>query len=370
MFLYCSLFLFLATTYAVYIGGRTLNDHLVVVFVAGCMLPYVITGWIAEQNLFILGPLGIASLFAVLVRKKEASDWMMPFVVLSQPAYAMSFWWYGCLPFYLSRSWYRTGSIVPMLEWWIVPSILGVWGCIWTYLKREQVSTHILGTHGVRVVHISDIHASPVMREKELVALCHRVNDLNPDLVCLTGDLVMPFSEEDHSYMLRALAILRAPLYCCMGNHDLPIQDVLRDELSHQQSVMLINEQVELQVQDASIQIGGLQFYWSNGKERVESITSTFSSSGDVRIVLAHDPRYFQWIDETKFDLVLSGHTHGGQVASNMFGFAWSILRLLRLYDQGVFTKGRCSMYVHKGNWLWGLPPRMGVAPEIALFLL
>ena len=144
----------------------------------------------------------------------------------------------------------------------------------------------------------------------------------------------------------------------------------LQNELFSKTSRMLINEQREITVRGVSFQIGGLQFYWKNGKEKVESIMQSFSASGDVRIVLAHDPRYFQWIDENKTDLVLSGHTHGGQVATNMFGFSWSILRLLGFYDQGIFTKGSSVMYVHKGNWLWGLPPRMGVAPEIAVFEL
>ena len=88
-----------------------------------------------------------------------------------------------------------------------------------------------------------------------------------------------------------------------------------------------------------------------------------------LRIILAHDPRYFRWIGQNDADLVLSGHTHGGQLAFNMFGISWSPLRMLGFFDQGIFQKENCSLFVHKGNWIWGLPPRMGVAPEIALFL-
>ena len=90
----------------------------------------------------------------------------------------------------------------------------------------------------------------------------------------------------------------------------------------------------------------------------------------DYRIVLAHDPRYFLWTPTMRFDLMLSGHTHGGQVGLNMFGIPFSILSLLRYYDQGFFKKGDAKLYVHKGNWDWGLPPRMGIESEIALFLL
>ena len=82
LYLSLCLIFFLLTARCVYIGGKTLNDHIVVVFVLICMLPYVAAGWYWEQPLFGLGVVGIYSLFAVLVRKQEASQWMVPFVIL------------------------------------------------------------------------------------------------------------------------------------------------------------------------------------------------------------------------------------------------------------------------------------------------
>ena len=93
-FLFLCGFLFLATAYAVYLGGKTLNDHIVVVFVGGCMAPYVLTGSVTGHFIWILGPIGISALFWVLVLKKEASSWMMPLVYLSQLSYSFAFWWY------------------------------------------------------------------------------------------------------------------------------------------------------------------------------------------------------------------------------------------------------------------------------------
>jgi predicted MPP superfamily phosphohydrolase len=295
---------------------------------------------------------------------------MMPFVLLSQPAYAISFWWYACIPISLGYSWFFLDSYLPDEGWFFCPTILGLWGCAWTLYRQQHLSVHRLGDRGIRIVHLSDIHASPVMRGKELSNLIRKVNEQSPDIVFLTGDLVMPFSEENHQYMLDAFSLLDAPLYCCMGNHDLPIQKRLEMELSTDSYKMLIDEQINVEISGTSILIGGLQFHWNHGKEYVESMMDSFVDDADLRIILSHDPRYFRWIREESVDLVLSGHTHGGQVATNMFGVSWSVLRLLGLYDQGFFRKGTCSMYVHKGNWIWGLPPRMGVAPEIALFLL
>lgn len=371
MYLSLCLFFFLLTARCVYIGGKTLNDHIVVVFVGICMLPYVGAGWYWEQPLFGLGVIGIYALFAVLVRKREAQQWMVPFVILSQPSYSIAFWSYFCLPLQILILWLVSNTWSVSLSMCILPVAMGGWGCLWTWLRNEHHSVHQLGNRGIRLVQLSDIHASPVMRGQELDALMDKVNALQPDVVCLTGDLVMPFSEEDHEYMRSSLSRLRAPLYCCMGNHDLPIQQTLVQELENDHHHMLIDQRLLLSIREQKVEITGLQFHWKNAEQKTLPVLSSSASDPEAyRIVLAHDPRYFRWIRKEHCDLVLSGHTHGGQLALNMFGIAWSPLRLLGFYDQGFFHKEGCSLYVHKGNWIWGLPPRMGVASEIALFIL
>ena len=63
----------------------------------------------------------------------------------------------------------------------------------------------------ITVVHLSDIHASPCMTGPDLADMVERTNALSPDLVVMTGDFVMPFSEAHHSYLIEALAKLSAP---------------------------------------------------------------------------------------------------------------------------------------------------------------
>lgn len=371
LFTYLSLSLLLYTIRSVYIGGSTVNDHLVVVFVVFCMLPYFAGGVHFQQPLFVLGEVGIAALFAVLVRKKEASSWHMPWIWLSQPAYAISFWSYFWVPVFVLFRWLLWGEIDVSLLDVVMPVLCGGWGCIWTHRKRQHVSTHILGNKGIRVVQLSDIHASPVMRGVELDQLVSRVNALQPDVVLITGDWVMPFSEEEHSYLFRSLKGLKAPIVGAMGNHDLPIQYKFVQEAKREGIRMLIDEACTVVIRGYRIWIAGLQFHWRGAREAsVSTLSSLPLEPSDYRIILAHDPRYFSWIPQHAADLVLSGHTHGGQIALNMVGIPWSPLRLLGVYDQGWFYKGTQRLYVHKGNWIWGLPPRMGVAPEIALFEL
>ena len=371
MYLSFCVLVFLLTTRCIYIGGRTLNDHIVVIFVLICMMPYILAGWMWENPVFGLGNIGIFSLFAVLVQKKEAKPWMMPFVLLSQPAYAVSFWCYFFIPLQVFIMWLWSDKLSISYAMIVLPLMIGCWGCVWTWLKNQHCSEHRLGDKGIRLVHLSDIHASPLMRGLELDTLFQKVNDLEPDIICITGDFVMPFSEEQHNYLRVSLRKLNAPIFCCMGNHDLPIQNTLIEEFAEDSHNLLIDEQADLTIRNHKISIFGLQFHWKNAKEKSLAALASFETENETyRIVLAHDPRYFRWIQKENCDLVLSGHTHGGQLALNMMGFSWSPLRLLGVYDQGMFQKDACILFVHKGNWSWGLPPRMGVAPEIAVLTL
>ena len=116
----------------------------------------------------------------------------------------------------------------------------------------------------------------------------------------------------------------------------------------------------------------GVNFHWNQAQKHFdEALELNPSLTGaNCRILLAHDPRLFAWVPDGRFDLVLSGHTHGGQVSTEMFGIPWSVLRLFGVHDQGLFRKRGLWHYVHRGNWHTGLPPRMGVASEIVVFEL
>ena len=111
-----------------------------------------------------------------------------------------------------------------------------------------------------------------------------------------------------------------------------------------------------------------MAFHWSDAQAQLSQALETLPYPEGFRLLLAHDPRLGLWVPPNRFHLVLSGHTHGGQVAANMFGWPVSVLRPLGVRDQGWWDTGETRHYVHRGNWFVGLPPRMGVAGEIAVF--
>ena len=82
------------------------------------------------------------------------------------------------------------------------------------------------------------------------------------------------------------------------------------------------------------------------------------------RLLLLHDPVGFHALPEDDVDLVLSGHTHGGQVGLVSLGLDWTVLAPSRWPDQGLFARGRSRLYVHRGTGFYGFPLRVGVPAE------
>ena len=367
------MFCWLISMYCVYQGGRTLNDHVVALFVTLCMIVYLIWWFLFPdtiyKNLLLLGPISMTFLFVVLVRRKEVSHSLVYLgLYLSQIAYALSLFGWGI---YFPWILFAHISEIPLWNHWVfgVASLCTVWGVVYTYRKYEHCNIYRLGTLGIRVVQISDIHVSPTMTREHVQHLIEKVNALEPDILLATGDFVMPFSEDNHEYLYSCLQQSIAPVYACLGNHDLPVREKMIRCFEDHGMTMLVDTYDILVCKGRRIWIGGLDFLWKGAQEHTQKILQQWMDDEDcdAKILLIHDPRYFGWLPSI-FDLVCAGHTHGGQFGLNALGFPVSLLRPLGVYDQGFFQKDTMKLYVHKGNWHTGLPPRIGIAAEIAVF--
>jgi predicted MPP superfamily phosphohydrolase len=89
--------------------------------------------------------------------------------------------------------------------------------------------------------------------------------------------------------------------------------------------------------------------------------------AGALRLLLLHDPSAFHDLPDGAADLVLSGHTHGGQVGLVSFGFDWTVLSRSRWPDHGLFARGASRLYVHRGSGFYGFPLRLGVPGEASV---
>ena len=117
------------------------------------------------------------------------------------------------------------------------------------------------------------------------------------------------------------------------------------------------------------VQILGVDFAWRGRSERLAATCQAHPRRpGALRVVLLHDPGAFKHLPPGEADLVLSGHTHGGQVGLVSLGLPWTMLRvLMNAPDHGLWARGTDRLYVHRGTGHYGFPLRLGVPAEQSL---
>ncbi len=222
----------------------------------------------------------------------------------------------------------------------------------------------------LRVVQISDPHLGPFMSVARLRAICERAVQRDPDLIALTGDFLTMESQQDAAALTAALApllALKGRVFACMGNHDHEAPTVVRQALASAGVRLLVDEAVTVETPAGVVQIVGADFVFRDrGRHLAGLYARTPRIPGALRLVLLHDPGAFRHLPAGEGDLVLSGHTHGGQVGLLSLGASWTFLRLfgLTIPDHGFWARGLDRLYVHRGTGHYGFPLRVGVPAE------
>lgn len=247
---------------------------------------------------------------------------------------------------------------------------LSSWGVVvrrrWVRRIRLEVTIEGLAPafDGYRLVQLSDLHVGsfcPPARVRRWVA---RVNALAPDLVVLTGDYVTS-GVAFHRDVGAALAPLRARDGCfaVMGNHDYygegePLSSGLREA----GIVLLSNERATLRRGAARLTLAGVDDVYTG---RIDVAAAFAGFEGGPLIVLAHDPASFAELARRGASLVLSGHTHWGQVGLPWLAERINYARTLGPFAAGHHRAGGSQLFVHPGLGTTGPPLRVGVAPAI-----
>jgi uncharacterized protein len=222
---------------------------------------------------------------------------------------------------------------------------------------------------GYRVVQLSDIHADRWMTADRLANIVDRVNRLKPDLVVLTGDFVTR-SAEEFSPNLAVLSHLNPvdKTLAVMGNHDVWTNPILIQGALESAGVQVLNNQVAtLERKSTQLSIAGVDDIWAK-HDRLDQVLAALPSEG-AAILLAHEPDFADQSAATgRFDLELSGHSHGGQVK---LPFVKRILPPLAYkYPIGQYKVGNMIQYTNRGVGMSGLPFRFNCRPEITVFTL
>lgn len=216
------------------------------------------------------------------------------------------------------------------------------------------------GWHNKRIIHISDVHLGPILREDFFHRVIRKIEDLKPDAVFLTGDL-FDGSESDFSWVNSPLNNLNAPLglYYSLGNHDFTLgADRVIELLKGEDIIVLSNRMIVKE----GLQIIGLDFNPDRNFDLDRAILAHSGYSAAIpSILLFHEPKDTVKSQGVGIDLQLSGHTHAGQ----MFPFNFVARYFYHNHAHGLFRRGDYTLSVTAGVGTWGPPMRTGSRSEI-----
>ena len=225
---------------------------------------------------------------------------------------------------------------------------------------------------GFRLVQISDIHIGPTIRSGYLRRIVAAVNQLGPDMVAITGDLVDGSVRELASHVgPLAELVSRHGTYFVTGNHEYYSgAHAWINELRRLGITVLLNEHVVLGHDGALAVVAGVTDYSAahfdptHRSDPLAAIAGSPSNAG-VKILLAHQPRSAPAAADAGFDLQLSGHTHGGQF------MPWNFfVKLQQPFVAGLHRIRQLWVYTSRGTGYWGPPKRFGAPSEITLVTL
>ena len=237
----------------------------------------------------------------------------------------------------------------------------------WLAVEKLQIPIKNLkpALEGFKIAQLSDIHLHPFTQIDFIRQVVAVTNELQPDLVALTGDYVLE-SADSIFELAPALANLNPKygIFAVLGNHDLWTNaDIVRQGFEESGLTLLKNDGLALDVGQAQIFIAGVDDGWSGHPDLDLALDK---HPGNIpTILLAHEPDMADWfVADKRVSLQLSGHTHGGQV--RLPGKGPLVLpRLGKKYELGLYRVEDMWVYTNRGVGVIGPPVRINCRPEI-----
>ena len=243
------------------------------------------------------------------------------------------------------------------------------WGNAMNVPKVKELSVPIKNLkQDTRLVMISDVHLGKNLHENFLRGLVERINSLNADIVVIVGDLIDTKPSEIHYIHLLDEIQSKFGVFFALGNHEYYRGlDGILGLLKQTKLQILINESVNLGFLNIAglADLAGLRFDRLGAKPDINATTAKLDKSVPS-ILLAHKPKSVNLYDTSDFDLVLSGHTHAGQV----FPFGAIVLAQQGFLYGFYELASKNKLYVSSGAGFWGPAMRFLAPNEIALIEL
>lgn len=223
--------------------------------------------------------------------------------------------------------------------------------------EYKVVNTKITDSyHGLKIVHLSDIHYGSTINEKELNNIVNKINEIKPDIVVLTGDLIDDRLSFDKDKIINCLSKIEANLgkYAISGNHDLPIDDY--NYIIKESGFTNLDNKYDLIYYKSNdpIVISGIGYDGEDVGIKTEQFDKYISElkADDVKpiysILLIHEPDTVDNLDLNKYDLVLAGHSHGGQVRLPFVGAIYKPDGAKNYYEE-YYKLNNTDLYISSG---------------------
>ena len=233
---------------------------------------------------------------------------------------------------------------------------------------------------GLKIVHFSDLHYTRIITKKSVTKIINEINLIKPDIVFFTGDLVdtdKVLTEDDKNFLIESLSNINSTYgkYAILGNHDIANNNGDIMSIYSQSGFNLLENEYDViySKNNDKIFIGGLNSV-SHELEDIDKVMSyydTNDSSNTYNIILLHEPDYADNIVNSydNINLILAGHSHGGQVRLPIIGALYTPKNGHK-YVKGYYDLNGTSLYVTSGIGVSRYNFRLFNKPEINFYRL
>lgn len=223
---------------------------------------------------------------------------------------------------------------------------------------------------GLTICHITDLHSREFGRDqKDLLEL---VRQGEPDIIVMTGDMVSLYSREELAFMTlcRHLPDI-ATTYFVTGNHDMSSNhEGISERVARQRILVMDNRNITLERGEERIHLAGVGDWSSYGEAGLDMALQGIPKD-EFSLLLSHHPEQMADFVRNRVNLVLAGHTHGGQIK---FPFVGGILApdqgLFPRYMEGLYQEGETTMFISRGMGESTIPLRLNCPSELVFLTL
>jgi predicted MPP superfamily phosphohydrolase len=229
------------------------------------------------------------------------------------------------------------------------------------------------GLDGLRILQLSDIHMGAFLSERDLAKIVDASMEHRAHLAVITGDLIS-MRGDPLDACIRQLARLKtdAGVFGCMGNHErYALAENYCEEQAARAGIRFLRRDSELlRFGGAALNLAGVDHQSHHGGKEYLAGAEILKAPDAFNLLLSHNPDVLPVAARQGWNLMLSGHTHGGQINVEILDQSISPARFLTPYIYGAYRERQTAAYVTRGIGSIGIPTRIGAPPEITVVRL